>query len=159
MKRPAVPWIVGLVALGLIAGGLAVANSAELRHLLTHARRRQPTADIERARADNEAAVDAIAARMASEPRDDSWSRPTELRLDEALRSQAMPHTELVSVECRTSMCAATFQHSDPLAQRYVAHYVGVMLPYAAETVYVYSRDRSATSVYISREGTRFAGR
>jgi hypothetical protein len=122
-------------------------------------RYRRPSAeDVERSKAEHERQVAALASRMGAEARDPSWSRSAEQRLSEAFRSQATPGTELVSVDCRTTVCGVTFQHDDPLAQRGVPHLVGANLPYAAEMVYAYSTDgRATTTVYISREGRHLA--
>lgn len=112
-------------------------------------------------RAQNEAEIAAIASRMDTEPRDPSWSRAAEQRLSEAFRSRATPGTELVSVECRTAMCSATFRHDDLDGQKGVMHLVDASLPYGVEMVYEYSTDGPATTttVYFSREGRHLAER
>ena len=97
---------------------------------------------------------------MDTEPRDPSWSRAAERRLSEAFRSQATPGTELVSVDCRTAICGATFRHDDPEGQKAVPRLIDATLPYSAEMVYEYSTDGAATTtVYISREGKHLADR
>jgi hypothetical protein len=108
--------------------------------------------DLEWSHAENEAQLAALADTLRVEPRDPSWSRGAEQRLSEALRSQVAPGTELVSVECRTTLCGVTLKHDDLAARRAVPHLVGLALPYAARIVYAYSTDGSATTVYVSRE-------
>jgi hypothetical protein len=122
---------------------------------------RGPSAeDLERSRAEYEAAVAALASRVGAEPRDPSWSRPAEQRLSEALRSRTTPGTELVSADCRATLCGVTFRHDGREGQRAVPHLVGAALPYPAEMVYAYSTDGAATTtVYISREGMPLAER
>jgi len=109
----------------------------------------------ERSRAENEANVHTIASRLEAEPRDASWGRATEQRFSEAFRLAETPDVRLVSVDCRTTLCGATFQSNDARSRNGVAHVVAASLTDAADIVYSYSNDGTTTVAYISREGQR----
>jgi hypothetical protein len=115
---------------------------------------------IERIHAESEARVAAVASKMGAEPRDPSWGRSAGQRFSEGFRSHATPGTELVSVDCRTTVCGVTFQHDGPEGQRAVPHLIAASLTYGAEIAYAYSTDGAPrTTAYISREGTVLAER
>jgi hypothetical protein len=123
-------------------------------------RRTSVVDEVERNHIDNEAWISELASKMGAEPRDPSWSRSAEQRLSGPLRSHASPGTELISIECRTTMCRLTLRQDDPRAQMALVHLIGAALPYAADIVYAQLTDRVATTwVYISREGRHLADR
>jgi hypothetical protein len=96
-----------------------------------------------------------IASRLKTEPRDPAWSALTERQVAEALSTTPIGGTQLVSAECRTTMCAVTLKHDDIDAQRRASFQIQRHVPFFSQAFYTYAMndDVPTMTVYFAREG------
>lgn len=99
--------------------------------------------------------VATLETRVREEGVDFQWSRATEARIGEALRSERMAGSSLINVECRRSLCRLDVAHTDGVAQDQFFEVLPLMPPFDTEGFLKRSADseRPQTRVYIARAG------
>jgi hypothetical protein len=97
----------------------------------------------------------ALAATIASEGDDPSWSRATEARIASALRSDAFAGTQLRAARCQRTLCRIELAHVDPDAQDNFLARVTHTPPFNTRGYIKPSLpgDPAATEVYVARDG------
>lgn len=105
--------------------------------------------------------LDDLAARIASEPRDSSWSSNTELLLGRAFSPATTPGTLLTSSVCRSTVCRVTVIHDNLELQRQLGRTIATQEPFAsAGAVYFrYTHDTTpTTTLYVLRPQATASG-
>jgi len=90
----------------------------------------------------------ALGERLATEPRDDSWSQAYEDRLVSLFKT--LEHQRVLGVNCAQSLCQVRFAEAPPGTLDELADYVRTS--FAAES-YGYPSEDGTFVVYIAREG------
>lgn len=104
-----------------------------------------------------ERVVKSMETRMMAEDQDPRWGTRVESELADGVQAAGLPGSDLVSVECRSSLCRLNLRHANAEAEDdFLGNIAG--LPGTQDTELFYTRDEMADGstdmvIYLARQG------